>query len=203
VTDHPLLPSPTIAAETERLLRKGGYAVTRVINPPLDPVADAQILAEDTYGVVAVVIYATPDALLAHWTEAQGQFVERLSNGLRDVEAKVWEGYLVLLTSLATSSVMDTELYRIRQDTHRVRKIVGTGHDIATLSDLEHVLSPLLPLEPAQMQPAAATDPLVELVERVRNAQRPLAPAIEVLVNAFRDGRILLEQLHAFLSERQ
>lgn len=104
-------------------------------------------LFEDSYGIVHVVVYETWTDLADRWTEAQGRFVELLSEHLRRPEPKSWEGYLVLLTPGTPLSESANDVTRIRYDVSRVRKLVATGDDLGSIAAVKRVILPLLPLE--------------------------------------------------------
>ena len=100
---------------------------------------------EDPYGIVAVHVFDSWRQLTEQWPVAQGRLVELISEHLTRPEPKAWEGYLVLLTPGLLPPTQRTRLNDLRYDTHRVRKLVATGDDLATLEDVQGTLLPLSP----------------------------------------------------------
>ena len=108
-------------------------------------------------------------------------------------EAKSWDGYLVLLTpSVAPSE--SARLEAVRYNTTRLRKLVATGDDLQSPTDVERVLRRLLPLSPesANLSPESALDLLPKLLAD----QGIPKDTTELIVDAFRKQSPLLERLH-------
>ncbi|MGV3520300.1 hypothetical protein [Luteitalea sp.] len=150
-------------------------------------------LFEDEYNVVGVVVFGTCGELLQSWPDLQGSLVELISKHVSKGEAKSWDGYLVLLTSGVAPSE-EAEIRAVRYDTARVRKIVATGEDLATVTDVGRVLRPLLPLSIDQtaMDNASALDVLPRLLAAEGIAQ----DTTRILIEAFREQSPLIERLH-------
>ena len=185
-----------ILAEAARVLAVAGYHIGRDTESKLKLPPERALLAEDKYGVVTVVVYDTWADLVASWAPAQASIVDAVSKEYTRLDRKAWDGYLVLLTPALTEAA-ETTAQQIRYDTSRVRKLVATGDDLRSLSDVSRALAPLLPLA----LDAAETDEkslLEELPVRLEEAgiARELA---EVTVDAFRNHRPIVEELHRHL----
>jgi hypothetical protein len=192
----PLTSSDLLAAASDILVR-GGYQLAESPRVERWSLPSARLL-EDPYGVVAVVVYETWTDLAAGWPTAQGTLVELMSAYLTSAEPKAWEGYLVLLTPSVLPTSSRNEATHIRHDVTRVRKLLATGDELATLTDLERVLLPLLPLkiESALEEHESALDILPTLLARRGLA----ADAVTLLIETFRRNEPLIERLHAHRS---
>jgi hypothetical protein len=187
-----LTTSQLIASATQ-VLEAGGYLA---VSPPEDWQEKSSRLFEDVYGIVCVVGYDTWGELASTWQDAQGRFVDLISEHLARPEPKAWEGYLVLLTPGIEPRDARSQIAEIRYDTNRVRKIVATGDELQTLDDVEDVLLPLLPLSVSGQNGggAALLDRLPELLS-TRGIEVPVA---KVVVEAFVANQSMLERLHDF-----
>jgi hypothetical protein len=150
---------------------------------------------EDAFGIVAIHVFDTWGQLKDRWHLAQGLLVDLISEHVRRAEAKAWEGYLVLLTpGLLPSAEMST-INDLRGDTNRVRKLVATGEDLATLNDVRSALLPLLPL--VIDDPSSTQTSLLELLpELLAENSIPLS-VTGVVVDAFTANESILERLHS------
>ena len=139
---------------TTELLVSAGY---REIAPLADPFWSSPNtrLFEDQLGIVAILVYDTWRDLEQGWRSAQDQLVGLISDHLSSGEPKAWDGYLVLLTPSPLPS--EAELDKIRYDVTRARKIVASGDELTSTSDLERVLAPLLPLEQSLLSSTEGT----------------------------------------------
>ncbi len=190
----PLAPE-ALLAQAHALLERGGYKVVREAEETLGIPSERGFLAEDKYGVVAVAVYETWKDLSAGWPETQSALVAVISREFTRAEAKAWEGYLVLLTPASLGPEAREEADRIRYDTSRIRKLVASGEDLTTLSDVDRVLLPLLPLEPAEVAMEDESSLLGSLPELL--AQQGIGrDAADGVVGAFRRREPLLEALH-------
>ncbi|MFA5890840.1 MAG: hypothetical protein WDA27_07805 [Actinomycetota bacterium] len=194
------LTSETILAEAARLLEDGGYHVLRDAEPLIGVSSDRGLVAEDKYGIVTLVVFGTWADLWREWTDVQGALVSLISDRFTRGEAKAWEGYLVLLTAAPIGPDAVQQANSIRYDTHRVRKLVGTGEDLKTLKDIDRVLLPLMPLGPSELPSSDDGSFLATLPELLagRGVNRGAADA---LVQAFRSRQPLMEKLHEYLGE--
>lgn len=152
-------------------------------------------LFEDPYGIVAVVVYETWSALTGRWLDAQTVLVEVISNNLTRSEPKAWEGYLLLLTPAVLPSDGRADADRIRYDTARARKFLGTGEDLQTLSDVHRVLTPLLPLSDLEVGTQEAT---LSMLPEILSAKGVPTRAVDITVKAFLEQQPLLERLHTY-----
>lgn len=153
---------------------------------------DAVRVFEDAFTVVAVCVFETWTALERGWQEAQGALVELMSAHLSVHDAKSWDGYLVLLTPGIRSDELDA-IERIRYDTARVRKLVSSAPELATVSDIEHVLLPLLPLG-TDIDVTATRAPLDVVGDALREEFDP--SVIDALLAAFAEQRPIVEAIH-------
>ncbi len=189
-----------VLAEAQRLLEAGGYHVLRDAEPLIGVPAERGLLAEDKYGIVALAVYGTWADLWQNWAEVEGAVVSLISEKFSRAEAKAWEGYLVLLTPAPVGPEAAQEANTIRYDTHRVRKLVGTGEDLTTLKDIQRVLLPLMPLETEELpssEESAFLASLPDLLEQQGLDRR----AVDIVLDAFRSHEPLLERLHEALEE--
>ena len=83
-----------------------------------------------------------------------------ISSQVGHEEGKSWDGYLVLLTPSVASSE-SAGLEAVRYNTTRLRKLVATGDDLQSPTDVERVLRRLLPLsqESANLSQESALEP--------------------------------------------
>src|SRR5438270_11856413 len=112
-----------ILAEAARLLAAAGYHVDRDTESKLRLPPERALLAEDKYGVVALVVYDTWNDLTESWAPAQASIVDAVSKAYTRLDRKAWDGYLVLLTP-ALPDGGDITPQQIRYDTSRIRKLV-------------------------------------------------------------------------------
>jgi hypothetical protein len=173
------------------MLTTAGYRQVREVSTQWDSATSR--LFEDEYNVVGIVVFDTCSELLQTWTDLQGSFVDLISEHVGQTEAKAWDGYLVLLTSGMAPSE-EAELEAVRYNTHRLRKIVATGEELRTITDVERILRALLPLsdERATMDNASALDVLPRLLADQGIAQE----TTRVIVEAFRSQSPMIERLH-------
>jgi hypothetical protein len=190
MTQHSAAFTPTdLIAAASQTLTEGGYQ--QVHRPEWD--TPSSRLFEDEYSVVAVVVFDTCSELLSAWPDLQGSLVDAMSLHVGRGESKSWDGYLVLLTpGLAPSG--EAEVEAVRYNTTRLRKLVATGADLRTPTDVERVLRPLLPLgqERGTLNQASSLDLLPKLLAD----QGIPMETTEALVAAFRAQSSLLERLH-------
>ena len=180
-----------IAAAATGCLLDHGY---REVDPArLGDAGEEGRFFEDAYGIVAVAVYETWGELAGRWQDAQGALVRLISAYLSKAEAKAWDGYLVLLTP-ATSTAGREAVEAIRYDTSRLRKLVADGEELGSLTQVEEVLLPLLPLKP--VAPALAERSVLDLLPEMLK-DREIAPAATTrLLEAYAAGRPLVEGLH-------
>lgn len=150
-------------------------------------------LFEDEYNVVGIVVFDTCAEFLRTWPDLQGSLADVISRHVGHGESKSWDGYLVLLTpGLAPSE--DADIEAVRYNTTRLRKIVATGDDLRTATDVERVLHPLLPLGPERA--TLSQESALELLPKLLVNQGIPEETTQLLVDAFREQTSLLERLH-------
>ena len=156
-------------------------------------------LFEDEYNVVGIVVFDTCGELLREWPDLQGSLVDVISRHVGLEESKTWDGYLVLLsTGLAPSE--GAAIDAVRYNTARLRKLIATGDDLRSPTDVERVLRPLLPLslERANVSQKSALDLLPQLLAD----QGIPKENTQTLVDAFREQSPLMERLHQMRSKQ-
>lgn len=157
-------------------------------------------LFEDSYGIVAVLVYETWDELATSWQNAQGALVELLSNTVPNAEPKAWEGYLALLTPGTPPPRAATKPHEIRLDIVRLRKFVAVGEELASLGGVRAALLPLLSLE--STAGVDSGESVLELLPSMFASRGIDEEATRQLVDSFRRNEPLLESLHAHLQRK-
>lgn len=183
-------PTDLIAAAT-RTLQDGGYRQISEGVPGWN--SQATRLFEDAYSIVGLVVFETCGELLRTWTDLQGSLVDVISQRVGREESKAWDGYLVLLSpGMAPSE--ESELESIRYNTDRLRKLVATGDDLQSVTDVERALRPLLPLT---IQGASlGQETALDLLPKLLSSQDIPEETTRALVKAFREQSSLLETLN-------
>ncbi len=187
-------PSPTqseLVAIAAKALETGGYRPIDKGFPEWNTLSTR--LFEDEYNVVGLAVFATCRELLRSWPDLQGSLVDLISQKVGYAESKAWDGYLVLLTPGVTSED-EIEVDGARYDTTRLRKLVATGNDLSSASDVERFLRPLLPLRigAQTLTQTSALDMLPALLE----SQEVDQATTRVLIQAFAQQASLMEALH-------
>jgi hypothetical protein len=182
-----------LATATE-ILSTGGYR--EALPPtPSSQSGGASRLFEDAYGIVAIHVYESWRQLTEQWHVAQGELVDLISEHLTRPEPKAWEGYLVLLTPGLLPPTERTRINELRYDTNRVRKLVASGDDLATLDGVRLTLLPLLPLEIEQ--PVAGQSGLLERLPDLLGESDVPADLTRVIVSAFQANDSIVDRLHS------
>jgi hypothetical protein len=191
---EPLTTTDLLAAVSE-YLPGGGYQRIEDARRGDWPTESVRLF-EDAYGIVAVVVYDTWGDLLSAWVDAQDALVRLMSKHISKSDAKAWDGYLVLLTPGVMASDTRNEATKIRYDTTRVRKLLAAGDDLKSLTDVERVLLPLLPLEPELEfdRQESALDMLPSLL----SSKGVPEDAVRVVIEAYSKQQALVERLHAY-----
>lgn len=182
-----------ITAIATRLLEDGGYKPVGQSRTDLPPFKAR--LYEDPYGIVALEVFETVGDLISEWTEAQGALVDVITGAVGQGEAKAWDGYLLLISPGLADTLEDSKVEDIRADTVRVRKIIATGRDIASASDVERVLLPLLPLGPELRVVFTEERGVLDLLPEILARRGVPRNATESVVAAFRAQKPLLEAM--------
>jgi hypothetical protein len=189
-TTGELTPTSLLAAASGTLL-SGGYQQVSIARPEWDTVSSR--LFEDEYNIVGVAVFETCEELLTTWPRLQGSLVDTISKYLAKGESKSWDGYLVLLSPGIGPSSAD-EIESIRYNTTRLRKLVATGEELRTISDVERVLRPLLPIGEEQVR--LATTSVLEILPKLLKSQDVPEETTRLVVEAFESQAPILERLH-------
>ena len=190
-----LTPTRLIAAATE-FLTTNGYIRARSSLGDLSE-ATARVF-EDEYGVVAVAVYEYLGDLLVKWTDAQANLVELITAHIRRTEAKASEGYLVLLTPSVPRESERREVEKIRYDTLRVRKLVGTGDELQELSGVERILLPVLPLR-GPMRPPNSPVSVQDLLPGILSRRGIPESVTRIVIETTKQQESILETLEKHL----
>jgi hypothetical protein len=178
-----MLTLSTIAAAAKECLAQSGYRILGETSEKIVAHSSIAGMFEDEYGLVGLALFESWPSLVDSWADAQSVVVARMSAGLTRSEAKAWDGYLVLLTPGIVPPEGLRELTRIRYNTTRVRKLVGAGEDLKTVTDVRRVLLPLLPTTVANVAPSQNVFELFQnVMERrgiTRESTRPLVEAFQ------------------------
>ena len=184
--------TPTeILASASKVLVDNGYSHAERMTLPDWRGPEVRIF-EDPYSIAAVLVFDTWKELSDRWPDAQGAFVQLISQYISRSEAKAWEGYLILVTPGITAD--QQAIANVRYDTSRLRKLVATGEELRDLSDVERTLLPLLPLAPHEMlqQEGSALDLLPALLEPKGISKEATQRVVEAFHNRIRLSRVLL-----------
>jgi len=183
-------PTDLIAAASQALKAGGYQQIPRSVQEWDTPTSR---LFEDEYNVVGIVVFDTCAELLRAWPDLQGSLVDVISRHVGQGESKSWDGYLVLLTpGLAPSE--DAGIEAVRYNTTRLRKLVATGDDLRSPTEVERVLRPLLPL--GQDRASLSQESALDLLPQLLAGQGIPKETTQLLVDAFREQSPLLERLH-------
>ena len=141
----------TLIADAARVLVESGF---RVVDPSATGTwraTEARVF-EDAYSVVCIAIYDTWAALSSQWANDQANLVELISRHFTRTDAKVWDGYLVLLTPSVVPATERQAFIDIQRNTVHVRKLLAAGDELETVNPVHRTLLPLLPLEIQEAQ---------------------------------------------------
>ena len=98
----PLTVTKLLAAATDFLTR-GGY-VRLLEEESSAEWSSSSRLFEDSYGIVAVIVYDSWSEVENTWAEDQERLVNLISRHMKSTDPKAWDGYLVLMTPGVLSS---------------------------------------------------------------------------------------------------
>jgi len=194
-TQDPLSLTQILAAASSALERFQFTEVTRVL-PGVD--AGHHRLFEDSYCIVAVVVFQDWEELRTGWIDVQSAFVELMSQHIPKDAPKSWDGYLALLTPGLVPSNNEEVVSHIRYDTGRVRKLIATGGMLTEVSDVESALLPLLPLQ--EDETGATGEGVLSRLPDLLATDRLPRDLIKTVVDAFVAQEPLVESLHIFRS---
>ncbi len=158
-----VLPREQILGAIRATLEEGGFRyATDIDNDLIHGVLEEPLrVYEGEYSIVAVAFYAGWNSLIARWPDAQSLFVEMITKKFSRADAKVWEGYLVLVTPEAPLE-REYSVDRIRRDTTRVRKLVVTGgRDISHHRECQDRATPAPPSRSGQTSVVQTTGLLI------------------------------------------
>lgn len=187
-------PAEVLGAATERLLGAGFAPVEEMT---LDK-GEVLRCFEDAVSIVALTDFTTWTALEARWLDAQSALVGLLSERLNRSDPKAWEGYLLLFTMDDPPSAAALDV--IRRDTTHLRKIVTTGAELQTLSDVDRALLPVLPLESG-----LAASVRIRILDRLPDLLAGMAideTLVRRVVAAFDEDRTPMEEIWAWRQEQ-
>lgn len=200
MTSEDSLTTTSLLAQATTILERGEYE--RVTDNGLDRADPSIRYFEDPYGVVAVSVYETWNALWSGWRKDEAELASLISQHWTRSDPKAWDGYLVLLTPGRAGVERGTEIGTLRYNISTVRKLVGSGDEMDVIGDVERVLLPLLPLDVATFEadkPGSSLDRLPDLLSGASYSRG----AVETLVSAFRSDEPLMEKLHLYLTEHK
>jgi hypothetical protein len=101
---------------------------------------------------------------------------------------------LVLLTPAGLPTADRDAAMRIRYDTGRVRKLLGTGEDLRSLQDLQAIVAPLLPLD---IGPGTSpTESSLDVLPKLLADQGLEESSVRTLVKAYRSHELLVEAIY-------
>ena len=183
-----------LAAAQDALLEAGYKLVDIADSQP--SLHDQARLLQNQYSVVMVATFETWESLVESWPDYQSATVESMSKFLRRGEAKASDGYLVLLTPSPVPIGEMAYANKIRSDTSRLRKLLGTADDLRTISDVPKVIASLLPrsVQPGDGSGDNSLDALPRVLE-----QHDIEPAAtKVVVDAFKANAPIMQRLHQF-----
>ncbi|QDV74284.1 hypothetical protein [Botrimarina mediterranea] len=158
--------------------------------------ASNQGLYEDSYSLVAIVVFEAWSDLLREWTGAQAAFVDLISEHIERNESKTWDCYLLLWTPGLFPRDKSDEHQAIRYDTGRVRKLIASGAELQELGDVSTALLPLLPI--TERSDTTAEDSVLDRVPALLESNELPQSVIRAVVNAFHKRESLIEALHNF-----
>jgi hypothetical protein len=189
-----VLTTTGLLAAAQGALLEAGYKLVDVAGQP--SLYDRARLLQNQYSVVMVATFETWESLVESWADYQSETVESMSKFLKRGEAKASDGYLVLLTPSPVPIGEMAYANKIRSDTSRLRKLLGTADDLRTISDVPKVIAPLLPLSvhPGDGSGDSGLDALPRILEH-----HDIEPAAtRVVIDAFKANAPIMLRLHQF-----
>jgi hypothetical protein len=190
------LTTTQLLAAAQSALSEAGYEAVGIEDTRRLRFDNARLL-QNKYSVVMIAAYETWESLVATWADYQNATVEAMSTYLSKTDSKASDGYLVLLTPSSIGSGDTAEANRIRADTSRLRKLLGTREDLRTISDVRKVMASLLPLsiDAGIQQEESGLDALPRILQ-----QDGIEIAVtKVVVEAFKANAPVMQRLHEFL----
>lgn len=190
-----VLTTTGLLAAAQSALLEAGYRLVDGANGQSPPYDRARLL-QNQYSVVMVATFETWENLVESWPDYQSATVESMSKFLKRGEAKAADGYLVLLTPGAVPIAEVANANRIRSDTSRLRKLLGTADELRSISDVPKILASLLPLSihPTDGSGEGSLDALPRILEQHGIDQS----ATRTVVDAFKANAPIMPRLHQF-----
>ena len=189
------IPASELLFAAGKLLAESGYAE---VDTQRGSAPDNARLFEGPYSIVTVAAFETWADLRDSWADYQALTAEAMTRHLTRNDPKAWDGYLVLLTPSVIPSDQTDVANEIRSNTSRLRKLLGTGEDIKSVSSVRKVLLPLLPISvvPAEAGSGSGLDALPRLLEK-HNIPSDVTKQI---VEAFKAQEPVMQRLHEYRS---
>lgn len=185
-----------LVLESARLLEEYGFRPVDDLAFDDDLVRETGFrLYEDVVSLVGIAGFESWPELASSWLDIQDILGRNIGRKLTSSDAKAWDTYLVLLVGQQLTPSDRAEAVSIRYNTRRARKIVVTGDEVRGIDDLELALMPVRPVL-AEVQNIENRDPLDDLVDHISDISDP--DPVRVLVDAYRESRLLLEALHVW-----
>lgn len=192
--DSAPLTMSSLRAATDEVLTSAGFC--QIPDPP-DWGNDYGGVYEDPYSIVGLAIFETWAALATQWLDLQVALAQLISENFAGSEPKAWEGYLVLLTPSIVPDSAQQDANDIRRNTQHLRKLLGTGDDIAAIGQVERLLFPLLPLHVVNAE--AGSGDALALLPQILGEQGIDPDAVRVAIEAFTAQQPIVERLHEHL----
>lgn len=183
-----------IALASEKFA-EAGYSVKREHGSSIFPTEES-LLAEDDFGIVAMVVFETWSELVDMWPMAQSTLVKLVSNKVARTSPKFYDAYLMLVCR----SVVSTQdmIAKIERDTNRVRKYVIHDSSLKSSKDFVSAMDPLMPLNLTD-EIVSVTDALDLLPDLLESSARP--DLVKTAVEAYRDLSSPVEAIHQKLNQ--
>lgn len=140
------------------VLESAGYAVMRLSTSDM-----TASIAENDNNIVIVAALVSPEDLVEAEPVVARQLTEKLV--ARDVGAKKWDAYVVLLSAQRASDDQTESLANLANNLRRVRRVIRVGVE-PTRAAVSRALRLLLPL-PEPPTERAIADPLELMRERL------------------------------------
>jgi len=188
------LTTTELLAAAQSILSEAGFEAFATPEVGAPSFAENARVWQNKYSVVMVATFETWEGLVATWADYQNAMVETISSYLSKGDSKAADGYLVLLTPGRIPPGDTSEANRIRSDTSRLRKLLGTREDVRTISDVRKVIAPLLPLSIAVGQ--HVEEGSLEALPRLLERHGIEAAATTAVVSAFKANEPIMQRLH-------
>jgi hypothetical protein len=167
-----------ILEEAKRILETNEYFVS--------PLSASSFQFEDE-ALMGFVMEAPLTEIVSSWSAQQDQFIRDKASFLRKSALKSWNLYSVFLTTDLPDEEARKSVARIEEDFRATRKIVQTG--VATVSDVQRALYPLIPIQNAIDISAE------DLKQKLRSRLSALpAAALQALLDSEKNERDLLRE---------